>query len=120
MSTEPQLSVESDALAAMTAEQRAEAQLVLGEVMERATNYAQRGRSSMPIRLDEALVLAALSAVALRTPPGSEVEHAYLGWSNGGCSCSCGRRFHSVQEYDAHVSPPGEQTAAQPTGPEAS
>lgn len=33
-------------------------------------------------------------------------RHDYLGWQDGSCACSCGRRFDTVQSFDAHVIPP--------------
>lgn len=36
-------------------------------------------------------------------PPGG--GHEYLGWRDGSCTCSCGRRFASVQDYEGHVFP---------------
>lgn len=53
------------ALQTLTPEMRDEAEAVIKETVSRAHNYAERGRSSMPIDLTEVLVLAALAAQAL-------------------------------------------------------
>lgn len=57
----------------LTAEERAEVEQTIREVMEVAGNYAERKRSSMPIYISDAVLLAGVAAAALeQLPEGGE------------------------------------------------
>lgn len=60
-----------DLIALLNDEQIGEVRTLVAEIIERANGYLERGRSSMPIEIDSALILVAIAGHVV-SPHGSE------------------------------------------------